>query len=46
MMQRLKNIEAPDLGPLGARVEMAERKLNDVHDMMQNLARTMPIVVE
>ncbi len=44
--QRLKTIEAPDLSPLSARVEMAERKLEDVHAMMQSLANTMPIVVE
>lgn len=44
--QRLKTIEAPDLSPLSARVEMLERKLNDVHNMMQSLARTMPIVLE
>lgn len=44
--QRLKTIEAPDLSPLATRVEMLERKLEDVHAMMKSLARTMPIVVE
>ncbi len=44
--QRLKTIEAPDLSPLASRVEMAEKKLEDVHSMMQNLAQSMPIIVE
>lgn len=46
LTQRLKTIEAPDLSPLATRVGMLEKKLEDVHAMMQSLVRTMPIVVE
>ncbi len=44
--RRLKTVEAPDLSPLASRVGDLERRLGDVHASMQNLVRTMPIVVE
>jgi len=43
---RLKTIEAPDLSPMSTHVVMLEKKLEDVHAMMQDLVKTMPIVVE
>ena len=46
MQQRLRNIEAPDLAPLGARVERLERKIEEIAGMMRGMYNRIPIVVE
>ena len=44
--QRLRNIEAPDLAPLGMRVERLEKKIEEVASMMRSVYNRIPIVVE
>ncbi|MEK6887441.1 MAG: hypothetical protein AABX14_00685 [Candidatus Aenigmatarchaeota archaeon] len=46
MQQRLRNIEAPDMAPLGARVERLERKIEEVAGMMRGMYNRIPIIVE
>ena len=44
--QRIRTVEAPDLSPLGARVERLERKIEEVASMMRQMYDRVPIVVE
>ena len=44
--QRMRTIEAPDLSPLGSRVERLERKIEEVASMMRQMYDRVPIVVE
>ncbi|HLD38821.1 MAG TPA: hypothetical protein VJB05_00740, partial [archaeon] len=46
VQQRLRNIESPDLAPLGARVERLEKKLEEIASMMRGMYNRIPIVVE
>jgi len=44
--QRMRTVEAPDLSPLGARVERLEKKLDEIAGMMRQMYDRVPIVVE
>ncbi len=44
--QRMRTVEAPDLSPLGARVERLERKIEEVASMMRQMYDRVPIIVE
>src|SRR3989344_1882486 len=44
--QRVRTVEAPDLSPLGARVERLEKKIEEVVSMMRPMYDPVPIVVE
>ncbi len=44
--QRMRTVEAPDLSPLGARVERLEQKIEEVAAMMRQMYNRVPIVVE
>ncbi len=44
--QRMRTIEAPDLAPLGARVERLEQKIEEVAAMMRGMYNRIPIIVE
>ena len=44
--QRMKTIDAPDLSPLGARVERLEKKIEEIAVMMRSMYNRIPIVVE
>ncbi len=43
---RLKNVEAPDLAPLGYRVDRLEKQLTEVAGMIRGLHNRVPVVVE
>lgn len=44
--RRMQTIEAPDLSPLGTRVERLEKKVDEIANMMRSMYNRIPIVVE
>ncbi len=44
--QRLRNVEAPDLSPLAARVARLEKTIDEVAGMMRSMYNRVPIIVE
>ncbi len=46
LRQRVRTVEAPDMAPLGSRVERLERKVEEAIGMMKGMYNRIPYVVE
>lgn len=43
---RLRNIQSPDMAPVGKRVDILERKINEIVAMTKAMYNRLPVVVE